>query len=196
MRSWLARCSRVCPCWPAAKRDGAADGSALAPWDERMTAAGARRVPGSSMAARPRRWGSKAGRRASIGGRAATRASCISRGPSASARSAIKCRPTGSSLNGAPPSPAVAAQLEDAARVRRCRSRICASGFWASRIPTHLSSSLATRRIARSASLPGGLEHRLRPVHAAERRRVAGALVLSRADARVRIAVDHWEASR
>ena len=56
-----------------------------------------------------------------------------------------------------------------------CRSKICAIGCWVSPIRVQPSSSRATHRIVRAHLAQSGLEHRLRPLHAEQRRFAAGA---------------------
>ena len=103
-------------------------------------------------------------------------ARCIWPVPSASGRWCSKRRPRGSSLNGAPPSDAMAAQLQRPIGLRSAARQPALSGCWAFPIPAatfELTRNDQDRALAADA---GRLDHRLRSLHADRRRSAAGAL--------------------
>ena len=150
------------------------------------------RIPGSSTGARLQRWGGRVGRPAWIGGNAEMRREAHLSGPFGVGALVLKMTPAGLSLNGAPPSDAVVAQLQDRLGFELPLDNL---RYWLLGIPDPNSAFELTRNeqdrareltqagwnIAYDRYVPSGGDV------------LPSRLVLSRGDVRVRIAVDHWQ---
>ena len=159
----LAGCATV--------RRAAPPAGAPAPWDERMSQlehAASWRLDGRAAAALGQQ-----GWQATLDWRQNGTVSDLHlAGPLGIGSTQIRVTPAGLSLNGAPPSGAVVAQLEERARLRAAAGQSALLAARHSRI-RHAFRSDAQCAGSRAQALAGGVDHRLRRIHALERRRAA-----------------------